>query len=32
METLTPLRGLWETTLHTSGIRLRNAVGWDPAA
>jgi hypothetical protein len=25
---LTPLRGVWSTTLHASGIRLRNAVGW----
>ena len=28
VESLTPLRGVWETTLHASGIRLRNAVGW----
>ena len=28
VESLTPLRGLWETSLHASGIRLRNAVGW----
>lgn len=25
---LVPLRDLWETSLHVSGIRLRNAVGW----
>ena len=25
---LTPLKGVWETSLHASGIRLRNAVGW----
>lgn len=30
LDTLTPLRGVWEeTTLHWSGIRLRNAAGWD---
>jgi hypothetical protein len=29
MERLTPLRGVWDTTLHASGIRLRNAQGWD---
>ena len=29
MERLTPLRSLWdETTLHVSGIRLRNARDW----
>jgi hypothetical protein len=28
VESLTPLRGVWETTLHASGIRLRNAAGW----
>jgi hypothetical protein len=28
MPSLLPLRGLWDTTLHTSGIRLRNARGW----
>jgi len=26
---LLPLRGAWDTTLHASGIRLRNAIGWD---
>jgi len=26
---LSPLRGLWETSLHASGIRLRNAQGWE---
>ncbi|MBN9492114.1 hypothetical protein J0H33_02025 [bacterium] len=25
---LVPLGGLWETTVHVSGIRLRNAAGW----
>ena len=25
---LLPLRGVWDTTLHASGIRLRNAVDW----
>ncbi len=29
LERLTPLRGVWETSLHASGIRLRNAVGWE---
>ncbi len=28
-ETLTHLRGAWATTLHASGIRLRNARGWE---
>jgi hypothetical protein len=28
MPTLTPLRDIWSTTLHASGIRLRNAEGW----
>ena len=28
MERLGPLREVWATTLHASGIRLRNAVGW----
>lgn len=28
LERLTPLRGVWDTTLHASGIRLRNAIGW----
>lgn len=32
MERLTPLRDLWSTTsLHVSGIRLRNAQGWPTA-
>ena len=31
MERLTPLRGVWSTTLHASGIRLRNAVDWTQA-
>lgn len=29
MERLTPLRHVWETSLHASGIRLRHAQGWD---
>ncbi len=29
VESLTPLRSLWDTTLHASGIRLRNAAGWN---
>jgi hypothetical protein len=28
LETLTPLRSVWDSTLHASGIRLRNAQGW----
>ena len=28
LETLVSLKGLWKTTLHVSGIRLRNAVNW----
>ena len=28
LERLTPLRNVWTTTLHASGIRLRNAQGW----
>lgn len=28
VETLTPLRGPWDTSLAVSGIRLRNARGW----
>lgn len=29
VETLTHLRPAWETSLHASGVRLRNASGWD---
>lgn len=29
VDRLAPLRGAWETTLHVSGIRLRNAKGWE---
>lgn len=29
METLTPLREVWSSSLHASGIRLRNAAGWN---
>lgn len=28
VDSLTPLNGLWSTSLHASGIRLRNAQGW----
>jgi hypothetical protein len=28
MESLLALRGVWSTSLHASGIRLRNAQGW----
>jgi hypothetical protein len=28
MNRLTPLTNVWQTTLHASGIRLRNAQGW----
>lgn len=28
VDSLLPLKPLWETTLHASGIRLRNARGW----
>jgi hypothetical protein len=28
MENLTPLKDVWATTLHASGIRLRNAQDW----
>ena len=29
MERLTSLRGVWDTSLHASGIRLRHAQGWN---
>jgi len=29
MPSLTPLRKAWASTMHVSGIRLRNAEGWD---
>ena len=29
MADLLPLKGVWESTLHASGIRLRNARGWN---
>jgi hypothetical protein len=29
MPSLSPLRGAWESTVHFSGIRLRNAMGWE---
>ena len=28
MDSLTPLRDVWETSLHASGVRLRNAKDW----
>jgi hypothetical protein len=28
MESLDPLRSVWHSSLHASGIRLRNAQGW----
>jgi len=28
MPSLVPLKGVWDTSLHASGIRLRNAAGW----
>jgi hypothetical protein len=32
LDRLTPLRGVWATSLHASGVRLRNAEGWAEAA
>jgi hypothetical protein len=29
VESLVPLQGAWHSTVHASGIRLRNAHGWD---
>jgi hypothetical protein len=29
MESLLPLRGVWESSLHASGVRLRNARDWN---
>jgi hypothetical protein len=31
LDDLRPLRDVWSTTLHASGIRLRNARAWTPA-
>ena len=28
VDSLLPLRHLWTTSLHTSGVRLRNAADW----
>jgi hypothetical protein len=28
MESLVPLKGVWDTSLHASGVRLRHAAGW----
>jgi len=30
VESLLPFREVWSTTLHASGLRLRNASGWTP--
>jgi hypothetical protein len=30
MESLLPLQSVWGSSLHASGIRLRNALGWPP--
>jgi hypothetical protein len=29
MQNLSPLRDVWSTSLHASGVRLRNATGWE---
>lgn len=29
MDSLIPLKGVWDISLHASGIRLRNAAGWE---
>ncbi|HZZ90848.1 MAG TPA: hypothetical protein VFE13_21165 [Caulobacteraceae bacterium] len=29
MKTLTPLRDVWSSSLHASGVRLRNAIDWE---
>jgi hypothetical protein len=29
LDSLKPIRGAWDSTLHASGIRLRNAAGWE---
>jgi hypothetical protein len=29
MPDLLPLKGVWDSSLHASGIRLRNAAGWN---
>lgn len=29
LESLSPLKDAWTSTLHVSGIRLRNAIGWE---
>jgi hypothetical protein len=28
LDDLLPLKGVWESSLHASGVRLRNAAGW----
>jgi hypothetical protein len=30
VKSLVPLRNVWQTGLHASCIRLRNAAGWEP--
>jgi hypothetical protein len=30
VDSLTPLKRAWDTTIHASGIRLRNALDWGP--
>lgn len=32
VDSLLPLRGVWDSSLHASGIRLRNAEGWRSAS
>lgn len=32
LDSLTPLRDVWSTSLHASGVRLRNAMGWAETA
>lgn len=29
VDSLLPLKGVWRTTMHASGLRLRGAIGWD---
>jgi hypothetical protein len=29
LDDLTPLKEVWQSSLHASGIRLRNARGWN---
>lgn len=32
VDSLLPWKDVWNSTVHASGIRLRNAQGWNPAA